>query len=61
MPAAASPIVFLAVFVLLVVAAGLVREVLVLRAGRREIDRYLRWLLEDAAGPVSVAPQPLWR
>ena len=57
----AGPPVLLAVVTLLLVSAALCRHVLVLRAVRRELDGYLRWLLEDAAGPVSVAQPFLWR
>jgi hypothetical protein len=53
--------VLLAVATLFVVAAGLFRQVLVTRAARRELDRYLQWLLECAAGPVSVALPYPWR
>jgi len=38
-----TPLVLFDVATLLGVAAALSREVLVLRAGRREIDRYLQW------------------
>lgn len=49
--------VLLAIASLLVVAAGLFRQVLEVRAVRQELDSYLRWLLEDAAGPVA-PPSP---
>ena len=52
-------VVLLAVTTLVVVAAALCREVVVLR-GRRDIDQYLRWLLEHATGPVSLARPPRW-
>ena len=51
----------LAVATPVVVSTALCRQVLLLRAMRRELDGYLRWLLEETAGPVSVAPPPRWR
>lgn len=56
----AAPVVALAVSILLVVVVALCQEVLAIRAIRRELDSYLRWLLEDAAGPVSVARPESW-
>lgn len=53
MPAAFC--VVLAVVTILIVAVALMREVLKLRAGRRELDGYLRWLLQEATGPLRVA------
>lgn len=53
-------VVLLAVTTLVVVAAGLCCEVLALRA-RRDVERYLQWLLEHATGPVSLAPPNRWR
>ena len=48
-------IVLLAVTTLVVVAAALCREVFVLRARqRRDLDCYLRWLLQHATGPVNL-------
>ena len=38
-----TPLVLLDIATLLGVAAALSREVLLLRASRREIDRYLEW------------------
>ena len=52
---APSFIVLLAVTALVVVAAALCREVLALRGERRDVDRYLRWLLTHATGPLSLA------
>jgi hypothetical protein len=46
---AAPALVLFDVVTLVGIAAALGREALLLRAGRREIDRYLRWWLEDAA------------
>lgn len=57
---APDPVIVLAVTMPFVVAAALCREFLVLRAARRELDSYLHWLLEDAAGPVSVARLHPW-
>ena len=48
-----SPVVVLAVLVLLTVSGALCRETLALRA-RRELDCYLCWLLDHATGPVSL-------
>ena len=48
-----SPVVVLAVLVLLTVSAALCRQTLALRA-RRDLDCYLRWLLDHATGPVSL-------
>lgn len=49
-------VVLLAVTTLVLVAAALGREVLVLRARRRrDLDGYLRWLLQHATGPVNVS------
>lgn len=56
-----APFVALAVTAQLAVVAGLFRQVLVTRAERRELDDYLQWLLEHAAGPVSVARRHAWR
>jgi hypothetical protein len=53
-------VVLLAVTVLVVVTTALCREVLVLRSWRRDLDRYLRWLMEDATGPLSLARPPRW-
>ena len=56
----ASPVVVLAVLVLLTVSAALCREALALRARRnfdcylRDLDCYLRWLLDHATGPVTL-------
>ena len=36
------------------VVAGLLRHVRATRAARRQLDSYLQWLLEDAAGPARV-------
>jgi hypothetical protein len=58
---AATPVVILAVTAWFVVAAALCRQVLVLRAGRRELDLYLRWLLEQTVGPVSLVRSQPWR
>ena len=55
-----SLVVLLAVTTLVVVAACLLRELVALRGERRDLDRYLRWLLTDATGPVSLA-RPLRR
>ena len=53
---AAFPVVLFAVAVLVVVAAALCRQVLVLRVrARRDLDCYLQWLLEHATGPVNVS------
>jgi hypothetical protein len=58
MPAAA-PVVILAVTAWFGVAAALCRHTVMLRAERREVDLYLRWLLQQAVGPVSlVRSQP---
>jgi hypothetical protein len=51
--AAMSPAVVLAVVVLLTVSAALCRQTVALRA-RRDLDCYLRWLLDHATGPVSL-------
>ena len=56
LPAAA-----LAVIVLLAVAIGLVREFRAARMARRELDSYLRWLLQESAGPIRVAGPHPWR
>jgi hypothetical protein len=48
-------VVLLAVTTLVVVTAALCREVLVLRARQRDLDCYLRWLLQHATGPVNVS------
>ena len=49
-------VVLLAVTTLVVVTAALCREVLVLRARqRRDLDCYLRWLLQHATGPVNIS------
>lgn len=48
-----SPVVVLAVLVLLTVSAALCRQTVALRA-RRDLDCYLRWLLDHATGPVSL-------
>jgi len=53
-------VVVFVVTALLVVWVGLVHRVLVTRP-RRELDRYLCWLLENTAGPLSVAPPYRWR
>ena len=50
----------LALTTLLVVGAALCRHVAGVRATRRELDRYLRWLLDETAGPVSVAQPRRW-
>lgn len=42
---------------LVVVAAALCREILALR-GRREVDQYLRWLMENATGPLGLSRPP---
>ncbi|HET9769244.1 MAG TPA: hypothetical protein VFS16_00045 [Acidimicrobiia bacterium] len=42
------------------VAAGLARQFLAARVARREIDSYLRWLLDEAAGPVTVTRPCRW-
>ena len=55
-----SLVVLLAVTALVVVAAALCREALYVRAARRELDGYLRWLLEDTTGPVSLVRLPRW-
>jgi len=48
-------VVLLAVTTLVVVAAALCREVLVIRVRqRRDLDCYLQWLLEHATGPLRV-------
>ena len=48
-------LVLLAVTALVVVAAALCREVLVIRfRARRDLDGYLQWLLKHATGPVNV-------
>ena len=59
MPAAQLAI-FLAITTLLVVGVALCRHVLVQRAIRRDLDRYLRWLLNETAGPVTVAQPQRW-
>jgi len=48
-------VVLFAVTALVVVAAALGREVLALRGRRDDLDLYLRWLMENATGPVSFA------
>jgi len=53
-------LVVLAVTALLAVWAGLVHRVLITRT-RRELDRYLCWLLENTAGPLTIAPPYRWR
>lgn len=55
MPAPVT-VVLLAVTALVVVAAALCREVFVIRLrARRDLDRYLQWLVQHATGPVSVS------
>lgn len=52
----ASLVVLLAVTTLVLVAAALCREVLLIRGReRRDLDCYLQWLLEHATGPVKVS------
>ena len=58
---AVSPVVILAVAAWFVVASALCRQFLVVRAGRRDLDLYLRWLLEQTVGPVSLARSQPWR
>jgi hypothetical protein len=55
-----SLLVVLAATALVIVATALLREVLVLRSWRRELDQYLRWLMEDATGPLSLTRSPRW-
>lgn len=38
----------------------LCRRALERRSTRRELDSYLRWLLDEAAGPVSVGRLRRW-
>jgi hypothetical protein len=52
--------IFLAVTTLLVVGVALCRRVLVQRAIRRDLNRYLRWLLDETAGPVDVRQPQRW-
>ena len=53
-PLSAAPaLVLFDVATLLGVAAALGRQVLLLRAHRQEIERYLRWWFEDAALPAA--------
>jgi hypothetical protein len=49
-----SPAVVLAVVVLLTVSAALCRQTTVALRARRDLDCYLRWLLDHATGPVSL-------
>lgn len=51
-----SPItaVVVALALQIMVMTGLVQHVRGIRAVRRELDRYLRWLIDEAAGPISV-------
>ena len=54
-------VVLLAFTTLIVVAAALCREVVVLRSRkRRDLDRYLQWLLEDACGPIGLSRPLRW-
>jgi hypothetical protein len=50
-------VVLLAVSTLVVVATALYREVFALR-GRRDVDQYLQWLMQNAIGPVRLARPP---
>ena len=52
--------IFLAITTVLVVGVSLCRHVLVQRAIRRDLNRYLRWLLDETAGPVNVRQPQRW-
>ena len=54
----------LAVLAIVVVASAIIRQFRETRALRRELDRYLEWLLEDATRPggtYDARPWPSWR